>query len=110
LGGDRPDDAGCDLILELKDVVELPHESFGPKLRSGQRIDELSRDINPAFGPADAALGELAHAELGPPGPPLVGEARVAAGEQQMLAIARILRTGASSERKWLPRGVFKPF
>jgi hypothetical protein len=42
------------------------NEPIGPKLRTGQRIDELCRDTNPAFGPADAALGDGAHAELGP--------------------------------------------
>src|SRR5260370_16679467 len=87
LGGNCPDDAVCDLILKLEDIVERSFESLGPKVGAGRRIDELSRDANPAFGPADTSFDDIAHAKLAPHlllvhGPVLVGETPVARDHQ----------------------------
>ena len=88
LGGNCPDDAVCDLILKLEDIVERSFESLGPKVGAGRRIDELSRDTNPVFRPADTSFDDIAHAKLAPHlllvhRPALVGETRVVRDHKQ---------------------------
>jgi hypothetical protein len=43
LGLDRAGDAGCDLILQIEDVVERAVEVIGPDMRAGGRVYQLER-------------------------------------------------------------------
>src|SRR3954454_12593472 len=44
------DDAGCDLVLQLEDIVERSFKSLGPKMGARLSVAELSGDANPVLG------------------------------------------------------------
>src|SRR4030081_3649368 len=64
LGGNCADDAGCDLVLQLEDVVEPSFKSLSPKMGASCSIHELSRDAHPALYLAHATFDDVPHTKL----------------------------------------------
>ena len=61
---DRTDDAGGDLILQVKDVIERAIETVGPDVIAGDRVDQLPGDAHPVAGFAYRAFEQIAHAQF----------------------------------------------
>ena len=52
----RIDDGPCGVILDGKNISDLPVEAFTPQVVALRRIDKLSCDADAAPGTTDAAL------------------------------------------------------
>ena len=61
---DRGDDRLRDLVLHREDVGELAVVTFGPEMAAGGDVVELRGDADAVAVLADAALDDIAHAEL----------------------------------------------
>ncbi len=53
-----------DVVLYLKDVVNIPVKSFRPRVCARFNIDELNCHANPLPGLPDASLGDKVHVQL----------------------------------------------
>ena len=60
---DRTGDAGRNLVLQLKNVVERAIEAVGPDVSAGRRVDQLAGDAHPIAGFAHAAFEHVAHTQ-----------------------------------------------
>jgi len=57
-------EAACDLALRFGEVSALGLESIGPNMRTAFRVDQLNIHPNLIAGPPDAALEDIAGAEV----------------------------------------------
>ena len=85
---DRAGHTGCDLVLQLKNVIERAVKAVSPDVSAGRRVDQLSGDAHPVAGFAHAAFEHVAHAQLARDllhvnGLALVGEGGVASDDKE---------------------------
>ena len=85
-----PDNTRSDLILQLKYILNLTVKSIGPKMRTCERVDQLSRDTYLQTGFSDAAFENLSDAKFAPhllavDRFALVGKTRIARDHEQGL-------------------------
>src|SRR5436190_1460800 len=86
-GKDRDDRAGH-FVLNCEHILQLAVVTFSPTMRSCRRINQLSSDPHTVTGAPDAALQDVAHAQLAPDlsyvrGLPFVLKAGVASDNEQ---------------------------
>jgi hypothetical protein len=63
-GLEGPDDALGDPVFEIEDVLAPALVAIGPDADGGRRLDQLGGDADAVAGDAQAALQQIAHAEL----------------------------------------------
>ena len=76
------------LVLQRKDILDLTVITFGPNLRPGRRVGQLTGDAQVVSGLANASFKNVTHAELASDlfdidSFALVGEARIAGDDKK---------------------------
>jgi hypothetical protein len=64
MGGKECSDGMRNFILQRENVLDPAIVTISPTVRTGLRIDELSRNAHTLTRPAETAFEEIMHAEL----------------------------------------------